>query len=56
MRDLTDALDAREHVVTADSDAAAFDRLLGTPPAPKVAAAIAGLREQSNAFLDRALG
>ncbi|WP_375272797.1 polysaccharide pyruvyl transferase family protein [Sphingomonas sp.] len=56
VRDLTAALDAREHVVTADSDAAAFDRLLGTPPAPRVAAAIAGLRAQSNAFLDVALG
>lgn len=56
VRDLTNALNAREHVVTADSDAAAFDHLLGTPPAPKVAAAIAGLREQSNAFLDSALG
>jgi hypothetical protein len=56
VRDLTNALDAREHVVTSDSDAAAFDHLLGTPPAPKVAAAIAALREQSSAFLDRALG
>ena len=56
VRDLTNALDARAHVVTADSDPAAFDHLLGTPPASQVAAAIDGLRAQSNAFLDRALG
>ena len=56
VRDLTNALDAREHVVTAECDADAFDHLLGTPPAPGVAAAIAALREQSDAFLDAALG
>ncbi|WP_238560169.1 polysaccharide pyruvyl transferase family protein [Sphingomonas sp. Mn802worker] len=56
VRDLTNALDAREHVVTADSDAGVFDRLLGTPPAARIGDAIDALRVQSGAFLDSALG
>ncbi|WP_294192097.1 polysaccharide pyruvyl transferase family protein [uncultured Sphingomonas sp.] len=56
VRDLTNALDAREHVVTTESDAAAFDRLLGTAPAARIGEAIASMRVQSAAFLDAALG
>ncbi|MDR6788493.1 hypothetical protein J2Y58_001851 [Sphingomonas sp. BE138] len=56
VRDLTAALDAQPHVVAPDTDDAGYDALLTRPHAPRIAAQVARLRAESNAFLAAALG
>lgn len=55
VRDLALAIGASHRIVDADTDIAEIQRLLTTPPLPRVQERIAELRRQSNAYLDAAL-
>lgn len=55
VRDLTRAVGAERHLVTADTSAAAYEELLGEALDPAIAARIAALRYQSSAYLATAL-
>jgi hypothetical protein len=55
VRDLTESLQAQRHLVREGVSVAELDALLGRPLDPGIGQAIAGLRAQSNRYLDRVL-
>ena len=55
VRDLMLALGTQHHMATAEADTATYDRLLGTPLDPGIAARIDVLRTRSGRFLRQAL-